>query len=101
MRDKWRYEYETDGVYVDLDVISRCPSRYAAAGILDAMAKKIEIPNGRSFMEPDETEFDLYTAYRMSEYAYDMLERCGTQAIGDIRLGRLHESMGELCVEII
>lgn len=93
MRDNWRYEYETDGVYVDLDVISRCPARYATAGILDAMAKKIEIPNGRSFMEPDEAEFDLYTAYRMSEYAYDMLERYGTQAIGDIRQGKVTKAV--------
>ena len=45
MKDNWRYEYETDGVYVDLDVISGCPCRYAAAGILDAMAKKIEMLN--------------------------------------------------------
>lgn len=87
MKDNWRYEYETDGVYVDLDVVSGCPCRYASAGILDAMAKKIEMLNGSPAMEPDNAAFDLYTAYRMSEYAYDMLERYGRQAIEDIRQG--------------
>lgn len=37
---------------MDLDVISGA-YRYAAAGILDAMAKKIEMLNGRPAMEPD------------------------------------------------
>lgn len=93
MKDNWRYEYETDGVYVDLDVISGCPCRYAAAGILDAMAKKIEMLNGRPAMEPDTAAFDLYTAYRMSEFAYDLLERYGHQAIEDIRRGTVTKAV--------
>ena len=93
MKDNWRYDYETDGVYVDLDVISGCPCRYAAAGILDAMAKKIEMLNGRPAMEPDTAAFDLYTAYRMSEFAYDLLERYGHQAIEDIRRGTVTKAV--------
>ena len=93
MKDNWRYEYETDGVYVDLDVISGCPCRYAAAGILDAMAKKIEMLNGRPAMEPDTAAFDLYRAYRMSEFAYDLLERYGHQAIEDIRRGTVTKAV--------
>ena len=39
-KDCWRFEHEVDAVLVDLQVIAECPIRYAAAGILDAMAKK-------------------------------------------------------------
>lgn len=38
-------------------------------------------------MEPDTAAFDLYTAYRMSEFAYDLLERYGHQAIGGYKAG--------------
>ena len=40
-KDCWRFEHEVDAVLVDLQVIAECPIRYAAAGILDAMAKKL------------------------------------------------------------
>lgn len=85
----WRYEYEVDAVIVDLDIIVNCPSRFAAAGILDAMAKKIEIQNGKAVMLPDENTFDKYTSYRIAEYAYDILEYYGKQAIKDIEKNKI------------
>ena len=81
----WRFEHEVDAVLVDMDVIASCPIRYAAAGILDAMAKRIEIQNGRRSMTLEDNRFDLFTAFKMSEYAYDVLEKYGPQAIEDIR----------------
>lgn len=83
-RDSWRFEHEVDAVLVDLDVIVECPSRYAAAGIIDAMAKWIEIQNGRPGLGPDDTDYDLYTAFRMAEYAYETLAYFGEQAVRDI-----------------
>lgn len=83
--ESWRYGHETDAVLVDLDVIAACPPRLAAAGMIDAMAKRIEIPNGRSEMRPEEQDCDLYTAYRIAEYVYEMLENFGPRAVEDIR----------------
>ncbi len=83
--DSWRFEHEVDAVLVDLDIIAECPSRFAAAGMIDAMAKWIEIQNGRSGMEPDDTDYDLYTAFRMAEYVYGTLVHFGAQAVLDIR----------------
>ncbi len=68
----WRFEHEIDAVLVDMDVIAKCPIRYTAAGILDAMAKKIEIQNGKPVMTLDDNKFDLFTAYKMAEYTYDV-----------------------------
>lgn len=84
-KDCWRFEHEIDAVLVDLQVIAECPSRYAAAGILDAMAKKIEIQNGKPQMYLSENKIDLFSAYKMAEYTYDVLVAYGIQAIDDIR----------------
>lgn len=81
----WRYEHEIDAVYIDMDVIAHCPIRYAAAGILDAMAKKIEIQNGKPVMTLDDNKIDLFSAYKMAEFTYDILQNYGAQAIEDIR----------------
>ena len=84
----WRFEHEIDAVLVDTDVIAHCPIRYAAAGILDAMAKKIEIQNGKPVMTLEDNKYDLFTAYKMAEYTYDVLEKYGPVAIEDIRHGK-------------
>lgn len=84
-KDCWRFEHEVDAVLVDLQVIAECPIRYAAAGILDAMAKKIEIQNGKPKMYLSENKIDLFSAYKMAEYTYEVLVEYGAQAIEDIR----------------
>lgn len=83
----WRYQREIDGCYLDLDVIAACPARYMAAGILDAMAKKIEILNGLPDLDLQKTDIDLYTAYCVAMHTYDVLEREADQAIEDARAG--------------
>ena len=83
----WRYEHELDGVYVDLDVIAACPIRYNAAGILDAMAKRIEILNGRDGLDLVDTDIDLFCAYNWASWIYDVLEKYGQAAIEDNRKG--------------
>lgn len=82
-KDCWRFSHELDGVYLDMDVIAHCPIRYTAAGILDAMAKRIEIQNGKPVMRLEENSFDLFSAFRIAEYIYDVLRQYGLQAIED------------------
>ena len=92
-RNNWRYGHEADGVLVDLNVIAACPWRYSAAGILDAMAKWIEISNGQKELLPEEVECDRYTAYAVARYVYDGLMRFGIQAIEDIREKRVSRAV--------
>ncbi len=83
-KDKtWRYNYEIDACLLDLDVIANCPSRYTAAGILDSMAKKIEILNGRSGIDLNSSAIDTYLAYKLSKVTYDILLEDGVDAIKD------------------
>ena len=85
-----------DAVLVDMDVIASCPIRYAAAGILDAMAKRIEIQNGKPVMTLEDNRFDLFTAFKMSEYTYDVLEKYGPQAIEDIRCHKVTKAVEDI-----
>ena len=75
-KDCWRFEHEIDAVLVDMEVIARCPVRYAAAGILDAMAKRIEIQNGKPVMRLEENKFDaLLTDIQMPAMnGFDLLD---------------------------
>lgn len=92
-KDNWRFEHEADAVLVDLTVIVNCPHRYAAAGIMDAMAKRIEIQNGMPVMTPEENRFDLYTAFCFSEHISDILEKYGEKAIEDIQRRQVTEAV--------
>ena len=92
----WRFDHEIDGVYMDMDVIAACPIRYNAAGILDAMAKKIEMLNGQPEMHLEDTPIDVYTAYNMAAYTYDVLAAEGLQAIEDNRVGKVTKALTDV-----
>ena len=95
-KTSWRFDHEIDAVYMDLDVIAACPIRYNAAGIMDAMAKKIEMLNGRPEMHIDENPIDVYTAFNMAAYVYDVLHTYGQQAIADNREGKCTKTLGDV-----
>ena len=92
----WRYAHEIDACYLDLDIVAKCPVRYAAAGILDAMAKKIEILNGRPSLDVTDTDIDLFTAYKFAEYTSDVLDRRAQEAIEAIRAGEANKALSDV-----
>lgn len=95
-KDCWRYEHELDAVLVDMQVIADCPIRYNAAGILDAMAKRIEIQNGKPVMTLADNKFDLFSAFRMAQYTYEVLEQYGPQAIEDNRQHKVTKALEDV-----
>ncbi len=92
----WRYEHEIDGCYMDLDVIAGCPSRYLAAGVLDAMAKKIEILNGRPSLLLEKTDIDLYYAYKFACDTYAVLEDRAQEAMDASRAGIVNKALADI-----
>ena len=92
----WRFDHEIDAVYMDLDVIAACPIRYNAAGILDAMAKKIEMLNGKPEMRIEDNPIDVYSAFQMASFTYDILHEYGQQAIEDNRRGEATKVLGDV-----
>ena len=92
----WRFDHEIDGVFMDLDVIAKCPIRYNAAGILDAMAKRIEMLNGKPEMKIEDNPIDVYSAFRMASFTYDILHTYGLQAIDDNRRHEATKVLGDV-----
>ena len=70
-----RYDHEVNAIVMDMDVICKEPPRYAASGIMDGMAKMIEIQNGRSEILLDDVSIGLFTAYTIAEMAYHVYEK--------------------------
>jgi glycerol dehydrogenase-like iron-containing ADH family enzyme len=79
-----RYENEVSAVLVDMDIIVNEPPRYVSSGILDAMAKKIEIQNGYPDVDLDSFKVDLVTSYSLACYTYDVLLKLCDQACKDV-----------------
>lgn len=91
-----RYDHEVNAIVMDMDVICKEPPRYAASGIMDGMAKMIEIQNGRSSIELDEVSIGLFTAYTIAEMAYRIYEREAHQCCTDIAAGKLTKAVEDI-----
>ena len=90
------HDSEVNAVLADSDILANEPPRMLAAGILDAMAKYIEIPNGHSDLTLDNTQIDLHSAYIFSRYIYDVLKDKGLQAVRDIQEGRHSKTIDDV-----
>lgn len=95
-KNSWRFDHELDGVYMDMDVIAKCPIRYNAAGVMDAMAKKIEMLNGKPEMKLEDNDIEVYSAYNMAAYTYGVLEANALQAIEDNRAGKVTKTLRDV-----
>ncbi len=91
-----RYDHEVQGILVDMDVIVHAPVRYAAAGILDGMAKFIEIQNGRPELTPEGMGLQLYMACTISKMAYDIYLKEAHKACKDIEEGKLTREVEDM-----
>lgn len=91
-----RYDHEVNCVLMDMDIICKEPPRYAASGIMDGMAKMIEIQNGRSEILLDEVSIGLFTAFTIAQMAYQIYEKEAHQACRDIAEGKLTKAVEDI-----
>lgn len=91
-----RYDHEVGCVLMDMDVICKEPPRYAASGIMDGMAKMIEIQNGRDHIDLNEVSIGLFTAYTIASMAYSVYEKEAHQACRDIAEGKLTKAVEDI-----
>lgn len=82
-----RHNFEVNAIVVDMDVIVKEPARYAASGILDGMAKMVEMQNGHDNITIEEFDVGLVTAFTLAKYTMDTYRKRGVQAVSDIRKG--------------
>lgn len=67
------HDYEVAACIVDETIMANAPTRYLASGMLDALAKYIELQNGHPEITPDTFKFELYTAYWLSKLTYQTI----------------------------
>ena len=75
------HEREIDVVLADSEILFKQPARLLASGILDAMAKYIEISNGKSELSLSNASLPLLTASHMAEFIYSILTQISIPAI--------------------
>ena len=81
-------DYEINAVIVDEQVMLTQPPRLLAAGILDAMAKYIEIATLHPHVLDANTSIARNSAFYMAKYTYDILKMKGKKAIYDLKKGQ-------------
>lgn len=79
-----RYENEVCAILVDMEVIANEPVRCVASGIMDGMAKFIEIQNGHDKNDQRLFSIGLLTSYTLAKYTAQMYKRRGLQACRDV-----------------
>ena len=79
------FDREVDVVLVDEDIMLRQGTRYLAAGMVDAMAKYIEISHGERSLKRGTVPLQKYLAYRMAEELFTVLEEEGAEACRELR----------------
>ena len=79
------FEREVDAVLVDENIMLRQRTRYLAAGMVDAMAKYIEISHGERSLKRGTVPLQKYLAYQMAEELFIVLEEEGAEACRELR----------------
>lgn len=79
-----RYDEEVSLVLADDNILARQPSRLLASGILDSMAKYIEIANGNPDIKLETDDIGRYSAFALAGILYDLLIKYGPQAYKDV-----------------
>ncbi|WP_168356481.1 iron-containing alcohol dehydrogenase family protein [Petralouisia muris] len=91
-----RHNFEVNAIVVDLDVIVKEPARYVASGILDGMAKMVEMQNGHDNITIEEFDVGLVTAFTLAKYTMETYRKRGVQAVEDVRAGKLTKEVEDI-----
>ena len=91
-----RFEKEVDAILVDMDVIAKEPARYVASGMLDGMAKLIEIQNGYSNIDTERFSIGLLTSFALAKYTTQIYNERGAQACADVQKGQVTKALEDI-----
>lgn len=94
---------EVSAIFVDADIMANQPIRLVAAGVMDALAKYIEIKNGHPEVNSDNFDIDLMTAAVLAEHTYNKILDNWEQACESINNHTYSDSMNNLiflCIPI-
>lgn len=86
-RGTWLFPLEVSAVLADMDILYAQPPRFLAAGMLDAMAKWIEVSHHLRFRTAGEGA-DAQVAALIARHVYERLMEIAPAAYADLEAGR-------------
>lgn len=86
-RGTWLFPLEVSAVLADMDLLYAQPPRFLAAGMLDAMAKWIEVSHHLRFHTAGEGA-DAQVAALIARHVYERLTQIAPTAYADLEAGR-------------
>lgn len=89
---------EPDACIADLEILVRQPVRLFCAGVMDSMAKKIEIEHR---YEPDSCILGLDYAHAVAAMLYDQLDNRTEEVLRDMKNGVISDAFERLIFDII
>ena len=92
---------EADAVLVDLEILVRQPLRLFAAGVMDAMAKKIEIEHFVLFIPPEKMIIGLDYAYQLACTTTSHLESMTDSVLEDMKEGKISHAFNRLIFDTV
>lgn len=90
------FEKEIDSVIVDGRVLTTESARLLKAGILDAMAKYVEILHGGEEITAENSRIEKYFAKKMAEDLFLFLEEKGKDAVRALERGEYSKTLSDV-----
>lgn len=87
------YDLENAALWIDLDIMAMQPPRYLISGMLDAMAKMLEIKNGSQQLHADACPKPLYAGYLLAQYSYEQLLASTDTVLRDLAEHRMSPAL--------
>lgn len=97
-RGSWFFEKEVSCILADTTILSRQPARYATAGIIDSMAKIIEINHNINYLS--ETP-DMRMAKCLADYIFNQLTQIAEEIHQHLSVGIESDVINEMIYLII
>jgi glycerol dehydrogenase-like iron-containing ADH family enzyme len=88
-------DLEVAAVLVDLDIMAGQPVRLVVAGILDAMAKAVEVKNGHPEL-PAGRPLNLRAASHLAQFSWAHLTDLADQACRDVAAGQATQALEDV-----
>ena len=90
------YDLENAALWIDLDIMATQPARYMVAGMLDAMAKLIEIKNGRPHLDAAACPQALYAGYLLAQHSFEQLQTHIDTVLQDLAARTLTQAVQDM-----
>ena len=87
---------EVDAVLADLNILCKQPERLFAAGVYDALAKKIEIEQRLQGRSEEETDIGLAASFALSRYTYERITALFAPACAELRRGEAGKALSDM-----